>query len=266
MPPRPVALTIAGSDPSGGAGIQADLKTFHQFGVYGEAALTLLTVQNTTGVSAVHCLDPALVSAQIEAASSDIPPAAVKTGALGNATIIEAVAASLARLSSPLVLDPVMISKHGSPLLAPAAVDALRRHLIPRAFLLTPNVPEAAALAGLDLDAHATPASLREAVLRLSALGPANVLLKGGHLPGDPIDLLYHDGRFFEFPAARVPTSSTHGTGCSLSAALAALLARSFPLLDAVTAAKAWISRAIASHPALGHGAGPINHFAPTGL
>ena len=254
-----VALTIAGSDPSGGAGIQADLKTFQRFGVYGEAVVTLITVQNTVGVSRVECLDAGLVSDQIQAVLDDIPPGCAKTGALGNRAIIVAVARLAAGFAFPLVVDPVMISKHGAALLAQDAVEALRLELLPRAFLVTPNVPEAGVLAGIEV-CDAT--SMREAATRIASMGARNVLMKGGHLAGEPVDILLCDGQWFEFRGQRVDTRHTHGTGCTYSAAITAFLAQGFLLPDAVARAKDYIQEAIRSAPGLGRGCGPVNHTA----
>jgi hydroxymethylpyrimidine/phosphomethylpyrimidine kinase len=251
-----VALTIAGSDPSGGAGIQADLKTFHQFGVYGEAVVTLLTVQNTQTVSRVHTLRADLVIEQIQAVIADIPPAAAKTGALGNIEIIEAVAALAESFAFPLIADPVMVSKHGARLLAPDAEAALRRKLLPRAFLVTPNLPEAEALTGLSIR---TKEDMQAAAQRLFDFGCPNVLIKGGHLPGQPIDLLYgrEGGHFFE--GTRIETRHTHGTGCAYSAAITAGLALGRSLWEAVSQAKEFVQRAIETAPGLGAGNGPLN-------
>lgn len=261
MPGTPVALTIAGSDPSGGAGLQADLKVFHQFGVYGEAVVTLATVQNTRRVSAVHCLPAGLVAAQISAVVEDIPPRAAKTGALGNREIVEAVAAAALRFPFPLVVDPVMISKHGASLIADDAREALARLLIPRSFLVTPNLPEASALASKEVS---NVASMREAARAIASMGARNVLIKGGHLTGsEATDLLYCDGEFHRYSSARVDTIHTHGTGCSYSAAITALLALGYELPEAVARAKDWISQAIASNPGLGGGSGPVNHHTP---
>ena len=257
---KAVALTIAGSDPSGGAGIQADLKTFHQFGVYGEAAITLLTVQNTQRVSRVEILDPLLVREQIEAVLEDIPPGAVKTGALGNAAMIRMVAALDLR-GAPLVVDPVMVSKHGAPLIAAEAVAALKSELLPRAALVTPNLPEAEALTGLRI---ASVEDARHAAAAILAMGPPAVLLKGGHFHDTATDLLVTaTGETHAFPAARIATPHTHGTGCTYSAAITALLAMHTPLPEAVARAKQYITQAIATNPGLGHGAGPVNHHAP---
>src|SRR5882724_448961 len=220
----PVALTIAGSDPSGGAGLQADLKTFHQFGVYGEAVVTLITVQNTRGVSRVEVLSADLVLEQIAAVIDDIPPRAAKTGALGTRAMVEAVAGAARRFRFPLVVDPVMISKHGTRLADEGAERALIEHLLPRASLLTPNLYEASALTGFPVE---DPASMRRAAQTLVSLGAANVLVKGGHLPGKAVDILYMTGGAVrEFSAERIDTPHTHGTGCTYSAAITAKLAR----------------------------------------
>lgn len=256
---RPAALTIAGSDPSGGAGIQADLKTFHQFGVYGEAVVTLITVQNTTRVSRVECLPPGLVAEQMQAVVEDIPPAAAKTGALGNAAIVQAVARAAEGFRFPLVVDPVMISKHGAPLLAADAQRALRERLLPLAALVTPNLPEAEALAGRTVRGVE---DMRRAAEAIAALGARAVLVKGGHMEASATDVLLAGGQWFEFPGQRVDSPHTHGTGCTLSAAVAALLARGLALPEAVGAAKRFIAEAIRTAPGLGRGSGPVNHFA----
>lgn len=255
-----VALTIAGSDPSGGAGIQADLKTFHQFGVYGEAVLTLLTVQNTVSVQRVEFLDPDFVLAQLRAVVEDIPPAAAKIGALGNVAIVEAVAAAAASFTFPLIVDPVMISKHGIPLLAEDARRAMALALLPHAALVTPNLHEAAAFLGREV---ATLPAMRDAARHIHALGARAVLVKGGHLAGAAIDLLYDGHTFTEFSSERFATPHTHGTGCSYSAAITAQLASGFTLAAAVAGAKRWISEAIRTNPGLGRGSGPVNHHAP---
>jgi hydroxymethylpyrimidine/phosphomethylpyrimidine kinase len=255
----PVALTIAGSDPSGGAGIQADLKTFHQFGVYGEAALTLLTVQNTRHVAQVEPLAPAFVVAQLEAVLTDIPPAAAKTGALGSSEIVEAVAAVARSFKFPLVVDPVMISKHGARLISITAEHSLCQALLPCAALVTPNIPEAEALAGMPIH---TSDDMRLAAERILAFGCQAVLIKGGHLPGDPVDLLLSPGLTRSFPKARIATRHTHGTGCTYSAAITASLALGKSLPDAIALARDYLQRAIATAPGLGAGSGPLNHFA----
>jgi hydroxymethylpyrimidine/phosphomethylpyrimidine kinase len=258
---KPVALTIAGSDPSGGAGLQADLKTFHQFGVYGMSVVTLLTIQNTAEVASVDPLDPDYVVRQLQAVTSDIPPQAAKTGALGTAEIVAAVARWAAKRSCPLVVDPVMISKHGAPLMGADACRTLLQELLPHAALVTPNLPEAAALTGrqvVGLD------DMREAARRIADLGPKAVLIKGGHLDRgqEAVDLLYADGAEELFASQRYDTRHTHGTGCTYSAAITAELAKGINLSDAVREAKRYISEAIATAPGLGRGSGPVNHNA----
>lgn len=259
---RPVALTIAGSDPSGGAGIQADLKTFHQFGVYGEAVLTLVTVQNTTRVSRVECLEPEFVIEQLFAVLEDIPPAAAKTGALGNAAIVAAVAEAAKQFDFPLVVDPVMISKHGAALISSGARYALERDLMPLAALITPNLQEAAELTGI---AVCDLASMRKAALRLRKMGAQSILIKGGHLDGAATDILLHGDDWFEFPAPRIDTVHTHGTGCAYSAAITSELASGAAMPNAVARAKTFIWEAIRSNPGLGRGCGPVNHHALIG-
>jgi len=258
---RPVALTIAGSDPSGGAGIQADLKTFHQFGVYGEAVITLITVQNTTGVERVECMPPDLVAQQIRAVLEDIPPQAIKLGALGNAAIIEAVAAALEGSEAPLVVDPVMVGKHGAALLHADAVGIFKRLLLPRAFLITPNLMEAAVLTGKNVE---TEEQMAAAAATLVALGAHAALIKGGHLAGARADdLLLDDGDGpHVFAQTRIETRHTHGTGCTYAAAITAELARGTGLRAAVERAKRFVTDAIRTAPDLGKGAGPLNHFA----
>ena len=253
-----VALTIAGSDPSGGAGIQADLKTFHQFGVYGEAAITLLTVQNTRTVSRVDTLPAELVRQQIDAVISDIPPGAAKTGALGSAAMVEMVAELARSFPFPLVVDPVMISKHGARLISPDAEDALRQKLLPSAFLLTPNIPEAEALTGF--------ADMERAGKRLLDLGCRAVLIKGGHAEGEPVDVLFTAAGSCSFPGQRVFTKRTHGTGCTYSAAITACLAQGNSLNEAIGRAKQFVQAAIETAPELGQGHGPVNHFASTSV
>ena len=255
----PVALTIAGSDPSGGAGIQADLKTFHQFRVYGEAVITLLTVQNTMRVSRVEVMPPWLVEEQIAAVIEDIPTAAAKTGALGSAEVVEAVARAAADFTFPLVVDPVMVSKHGLALLPPTAVGAIRELLLPRAALAIPNVPEAEALTGI---AIRTVEDIRRAACLIHGMGARAVLIKGGHLESDPTDVLFDGAEYREFPAPRIATRHTHGTGCTYSAAITAGLAAGIELGEAVARAKRFIHEAIRGNPGLGHGCGPVNHHA----
>jgi hydroxymethylpyrimidine/phosphomethylpyrimidine kinase len=256
----PVALSIAGSDPSGGAGIQADLKTFHSLGVYGEAVITLITVQNTRGVHRVDVLAPELVAEQIHAVITDIPPKAAKIGALGNSAVVEAVAAAAESFTFPLVIDPVMISKNGAHLLDSQAQRAFTDKLLPRAFLLTPNLAEAALLSGIAVRDADSMARAADALLKM---GAANVLVKGGHLEGEALDLLATPGvKLRLFRAARIDTRHTHGTGCTYSAAIAAELAKGASLEDAIHRAKRFITDAIRTSPGLGAGSGPVNHFA----
>jgi hydroxymethylpyrimidine/phosphomethylpyrimidine kinase len=260
---RPVALTIAGSDPCGGAGIQADLKTFHQFGVYGEAVLTLLTVQNTRSVDRVECLAAEFVLEQLRAVLDDIPPAAAKTGALGNVAIVEAIGAAAAEFLFPLIVDPVMISKHGAPLVSAEARLAIVRCLIPRAALVTPNLHEATQLTGVEIR---DVAGMREAALCLRQMGARSVLIKGGHLAGIATDVLLNGEDWYEFPAPRIDTVHTHGTGCTFSAAITAMMAAGCAIPNAVARAKTFVWEAIRTNPGLGRGAGPVNHHAAVGL
>jgi hydroxymethylpyrimidine/phosphomethylpyrimidine kinase len=246
-----VALTIAGSDPSGGAGVQADLKTFHQFGVYGEAVITLITVQNTRGIARVEVLDADLVAEQIRAVIGDIRPHAAKIGALGNAAVTLAVANVLKDAPFPVVVDPVMRGSLGGHLGSAAILNA---------FLITPNLEEASEVAGFPVNDIE---SMRAAAEKIAEAGASNVLIKGGHLTGAAIDILRtSDGRFHEFVAERIDTRHTHGTGCTYSAAITAELAKGTVLIDAIRRAKAFVTEAIRSNPGLGGGSGPLNHFA----
>ncbi|MFZ5492820.1 MAG: bifunctional hydroxymethylpyrimidine kinase/phosphomethylpyrimidine kinase [Pseudomonadota bacterium] len=259
----PNVLSIAGSDPSGGAGIQADLKSFAALGVYGMAAISGLTAQNTRGVRAIQPLPAAFVAAQIDAVFEDIRVDAVKLGMLGGADIVAAVADCLRRWQAPaVVLDPVMVAKSGAALLTDSAVEHLRTQLLPLATLVTPNLPEAGAL--LHREPPRDLPAMRDAARALHALGPRWVLLKGGHLPGDDCtDLLYDGRQFVDYPARRIPTANTHGTGCTLSAAIAAGLAHGLAVPQAVAQAKAYLTAAIAAADtlAVGQGHGPVQHF-----
>jgi len=259
----PVALTIAGSDSSGGAGIQADLKTFAALGVYGASVITALTAQNTKGVSAIHAVPGEFVTAQLDAVFGDLDVGAVKIGMVAELATIEAVALGLRRYSAKhVVLDPVMVATSGDRLLAADAVEALRTKLIPRASLITPNLPEAAALLGESVASD--PADIERQGKRLLAMGCPAVLIKGGHGEGaESIDYLIEAKRTIAFAAPRVATKNTHGTGCSLSSAIAAHLAKGEEMESAVRSAKSWISAAIAAADRLtvGHGRGPIHHF-----
>jgi hydroxymethylpyrimidine/phosphomethylpyrimidine kinase len=254
----PVALTIAGSDSGGGAGIQADLKTFFAFGCHGTSALTALTAQNTVGVTGVHEVPPAFVREQIDAVANDIGVQATKTGMLASAEIVEAVADAVRdHALTRLVVDPVFVSKHRNTLLADSAVGALKVRLIPLAEVITPNLFEAGALLGREV---ATIDEMRVAAKQLIELGPRSVLVKGGHLADEPaIDVFYDGTDFHELEGTRYETDDTHGTGCALSAAITARLAHGDALLDAVRAGKAFIEGAIRHGIRIGKGYGPVN-------
>jgi hydroxymethylpyrimidine/phosphomethylpyrimidine kinase len=257
----PVVLTIAGSDSGGGAGIQADLKTFAAMGVYGASAITAVTAQNTERVTRVFELPPDLVSAQIDAVVSDIGADAVKTGMLANAEIIEIVAAKVresALAGRPLVVDPVMVAKGGDRLLREDAVEALRSRLLPLTTVLTPNLPEAEVLLGRPLGSWD---EIRAGAKELVALGAGAVVMKGGHREGPATDLLYDGAEFREYTATRVDTRNTHGTGCTFASAIAAGLARGESLRGAVALAKAYVTKALQSAYPVGHGHGPVHHF-----
>ena len=259
----PIALTIAGSDSSGGAGIQADLKTFAALGVYGASVVTALTAQNTSGVSGIHRVPADFVTGQIEAVFGDLEVKAVKIGMVAQGATIDAIAAGLARWSPKhVVLDPVMVATSGDHLLAPDAVDALRTRLIPHALLITPNLPEAAALLKEPVAEDVT--AIESQGTRLLAMGCHAVLIKGGHGQGsESIDYLVRGNGTRALPAPRIATKNTHGTGCSLSSAIAAGLAKGEDIESAVRHAKAFITAAIAAADRLdvGHGHGPIHHF-----
>ena len=259
----PIAVTIAGSDSSGGAGIQADLKTFSALGVYGASVITALTAQNTRAVTGIHDVPADFITAQIDAVFSDLAVGAVKIGMLSQAATIEAVAAGLTRHAAKnIVLDPVMIAAAGDRLLAAEAVAVLRRVLIPRATLITPNLPEAAAL--LDTPEAKTEPEMKDQAQRLLQLGAAAVLIKGGHAKGaESVDFLVEGTSVARLAADRIPTVNTHGTGCTLSSAIAAGLAKGLPLAEAVRQAKAYVTAAIAASGKLqiGQGYGPTHHF-----
>ena len=259
----PVALTIAGSDSSGGAGIQADLKTFAALGVYGASVITALTAQNTRGVAGIHQVPAEFVAAQIDAVFSDLAVDAVKIGMVAQLATIDAIAEGLKRWSpGHVVLDPVMVATSGDRLLAADAVEGLRAKLIPRAALITPNLPEAAAL--LDEPVAVSEAAIESQGQRLLAMGCAAVLIKGGHGQGaESTDYLVSGNGSIALPAPRIATQNTHGTGCSLSSAIAAGLAKGEDLETAVRHAKTWISAAImaADRLGVGHGHGPVHHF-----
>ncbi len=252
-------LVIAGSDSSGGAGIQADLKTAQAFGVYAQTTVTAVTVQDTKGVAQVHPLPPDVVKAQIEKALGDIGADAIKIGMLGNGEIATAVTDALEGVSLPLVLDTVLLSSSGAALLDEAGIDVLKSRLMRRAALVTPNLPEAEALTGIYPKSEHR---LRNAAMVFKLLGVNHVLFKGGHGEGAVLrDVLWSDGEFTPFEAARQETAHTHGTGCTLSTAIACGLAQGMPLKDAVARAHAYVQHAIRTAPGLGAGSGPLNHI-----
>jgi hydroxymethylpyrimidine/phosphomethylpyrimidine kinase len=255
----PKALTIAGSDSGGGAGIQADLKTFAALGVYGASALTAITAQNTVGVIAVHEIPTEIITAQIDAVLDDIGADAVKTGMLANGPIIGCVADALQRHGVPwLVVDPVMVAKSGDPLLREDAVEALRTRLLPLASVVTPNIPEAETLTGMKISSDG---EVRRAAELIVELGAKSVVVKGGHREGPATDLFYDGVRFQEFSAPRIDTRNTHGTGCTFASAVAAGLARGMSVPEAVALAKDYVTEAIRRSFPLGRGHGPLNHF-----
>ena len=258
--PVPCALTIAGSDSGGGAGIQADLRAFAALRVYGASAITAVTSQNTREVRSVVALAPDFVASQMDAVLDDLPIAAAKTGMLANGPIVAAVARVLRGTAIPVVVDPVMVSKSGAALLDDDAVRAVVDLLLPHATLVTPNLPEAARLVGFDV---VTAADQERAAKALVERGAQAALVKGGHAAGDPVDVLYDGRALHRFAAPRLATRHTHGTGCTYAAAICAELAKGAALVDAVGAAHAYVRAAIAAAPGLGHGAGPLHHMHP---
>jgi hydroxymethylpyrimidine/phosphomethylpyrimidine kinase len=260
---HPIALTIAGSDSGGGAGIQADLKTFHAFGVFGTSALTAITAQNTLGVRAIHPIPLEIVRAQIDAVAEDLPPGGVKTGMLATAGLVRTVAEAIREHGiTRYVMDPVMVATSGDRLLDVDAQEALVAELLPLAALITPNLHEAEILTG---HPASTVREMRQAARALVAMGAGAALVKGGHLlEGEAVDLLWDGTRERIWRRTRLDTPHTHGTGCTLSAAAAAGLARGLPLSDAVDLAIDFVARAIRTAPGLGRGHGPVNHFAGT--
>ena len=255
-------LVIAGSDSSGGAGIQADIKTAQAFGVYAQTAITAVTVQNTLGVTGTHIVPPDIVKAQIIACLSDIGADAIKTGMLGSADMVEMVARTLAEHAPniPLVVDPVMVAKGGSKLLDEAAVTVMKKQLLPLASVITPNLPEAEVLTGIYPQSEHR---IRNAAMVFKMLGVENVLFKGGHGEGEVVrDVLWTGGDFLPFEAPRQDTVHTHGTGCTMATAIACGLAQGCSLVDAVSRAHAFVQNAIRTAPGLGQGPGPLNHKA----
>jgi hydroxymethylpyrimidine/phosphomethylpyrimidine kinase len=254
-PPR--VLTVAGSDSGGGAGIQADLKTMLALGVHGMSVIAAVTAQNSLGVQGYWELPPEAVRAQLDSVLSDIGAQAVKTGMLASTALVETVTEALADVTAPIVVDPVSVSKHGDALLAPDALDAVRTGLLPLATVVTPNLWEAEQLTGVKVDDESR---LREAAEAVLALGPEWVLIKGGHLPGEPVDLLFDGTREYRFTAARHDNRHTHGTGCTLASAIASHLAQGRDIVDAVGRAKEYVTGAIAHGFPLGAGIGPVDH------
>jgi hydroxymethylpyrimidine/phosphomethylpyrimidine kinase len=252
-------MTIAGSDSGGGAGIQADLKTFAALGVYGTSSITAITAQNTLGVTAVHEIPTDVIAAQITAVISDIGADAVKTGMLSSSQIVEVVSEELARHAvDRLVVDPVMIAKSGDPLLKEEAVEALRTRLLPLALVVTPNIPEAEVLTGRKITSQD---DMRRAARDILALGARSVVVKGGHLEGPATDLFYDGSSFHDFTAPRIDTVNTHGTGCTFASAVAAGLAKNLRLVEAVAQAKEYVTQAIRHSYPIGQGHGPLHHF-----
>ena len=255
----PRAMTIAGSDSGGGAGIQADLKTFAALGVYGTSVLTAVTAQNTLKVTDILELPTSLVSSQIDAVISDIGTDVVKTGMLSSSAIIRMVAEKIQAYGiMKLVVDPVMVAKGGSRLLQEEAVDALRTLLIPLALVVTPNIPEAEVLLGMKIE---TLDDTRDAARKLVEMGAKSAVVKGGHLEGPPTDILYDGEKFRAFTSPRIDTTSTHGTGCTFASAIAAGLAKGLPVRESVAQAKKYVTSAIRHSFPMGHGHGPLNHF-----
>ena len=253
------ALTIAGSDPTGGAGLQADLKTFSANGVYGMSVIASVVAENTCRVWTAHSIPPDMIALQIEAVMTDIFPNAVKIGMLDTPAAMEAVAEGLRRYAPPhVVLDPVMVAKNGSPLMQPGAMAYLIRTLFPLAEVVTPNIPEAEAITGLSI--HSTD-DMERAARQILDLGCKAVVVKGGHAQGQAVDVLYDGQTIHRYSAERIPTRNTHGTGCTFSSAIASRLALGDDIADAVDHAKAYVTGAIAHALPLGHGCGPTNHF-----
>ena len=254
-------MTIAGSDSGAGAGIQADLKTFAAFGVFGTSCLTAVTAQNTTGVFAIAEVPEEIVAGQIDAVMQDIGAQSVKTGMLSSAPIVRVVADRMEAWEvDRLVVDPVMVAKSGDFLLQEDAVQSLVIALLPLAAVVTPNLPEAQVLSGITID---SPESKREAARAIAAFGPRMVVIKGGHNPGDPDDLVFDGLDFTILPGSRIDTRNTHGTGCTFSAAIAAGLALGATPLDSIVRAKEYITAALAASYAVGSGHSPVNHFPP---
>jgi hydroxymethylpyrimidine/phosphomethylpyrimidine kinase len=258
MPPTPpCVLAIAGSDSAGGAGIQADLKTMLALGVHGMSVVCAVTAQNSVGVQGYWEVPPAAVRAQLTSVLSDIAVHAVKTGMLASAAIVQTVSAMLAGLPAPVVVDPVAVSKHGDSLLSAGTLEAVRAQLLPLATVLTPNLLEAELLTGSPISDEA---GMRKAAVALSSLGPRWILVKGGHLPGNPVDLLFDGSEMIRFPGQRIASRHTHGTGCTLASAIASFLAQGMGVPAAVAAARDYVTGAIGAGFPLGAGIGPVDH------
>jgi hydroxymethylpyrimidine/phosphomethylpyrimidine kinase len=258
MPPTPpCVLAIAGSDSAGGAGIQADLKTMLALGVHGMSVVCAVTAQNSVGVQGYWEVPPDVVRAQLTSVLSDIAVHAVKTGMLASATIVETVSAMLAGVPAPVVVDPVAVSKHGDSLLSAGTLEAVRAQLLPLATVLTPNLLEAELLTGSEISDEA---GMRKAAVALSSLGPRWILVKGGHLPGNPVDLLFDGSEMIRFPGQRIASRHTHGTGCTLASAIASFLAQGMVVPAAVAAARDYVTGAIGAGFPLGAGIGPVDH------
>lgn len=257
----PSVLTIAGTDPSGGAGIQADLKTFQELKVYGMSAITTVVAQNTTGVQDVHHLPLSMINNQLQSVLSDIPVHAFKTGMIATVEMMQVILKYIPNFDAPFVLDPVMVATSGDPLIAEDAREYLRTHLLPETTIVTPNIPEAACI--IQQEIHTLDDMKAAAVEIVTKYGAGAALVKGGHLTGDAIDFLYDGDRIYTYPAKRVATNNTHGTGCTLSAAITSYLAKGLSLPKAVEKAKNYVTAAIQHAFDLGHGSGPTNHWAP---
>lgn len=257
----PSTLTIAGTDPSGGAGIQADLKTFQEFKCYGMSIITSVVAQNTTGVTDVHHIPIAMIERQLDAVIADISFQAFKTGMIANIEMMESIAKKITDAHAPFVMDPVMVATSGDPLIAEEARDYLRNQLLPLTTLVTPNIPEAEYITGQSIT---TTGDLEQAAEQIvSKYGCSAALVKGGHFQGDAIDFLYDGNEVQRFSSERIDTNDTHGTGCTYSAAITALLAKGYPLHEAVSYAKGYVTAAIRHAFPIGQGSGPTNHWAP---
>lgn len=255
------ALTIAGTDPTGGAGIQADLKTFQELKSYGMSVITSVVAQNTTGVQAVHHIPLEMIEEQLESVISDVPVHAFKTGMIANIDMMKVIAEKIANINAHYVMDPVMVATSGDPLIAEDARNYLRDHLLPLTAIVTPNIPEAETLTGESIDSEE---DMKEAAAYIvNNLGAKTAIVKGGHLKGDANDYFYDGNEIHEFSAKRVQTKNTHGTGCTLSAAITAYVSQGIPLITAVEKSKQYVTTAIKHSIDIGTGSGPTNHWAP---